>query len=388
MKKTNQNRLAQRACLRVVHLTTAHQSGDPRIFHKQLKTLSEAGYQAHLIAPHPRAETVSGIPIHALPQIGGRYRRVILQRQAYSLARHLDAECYHIHDPELIPLAYLLKQAAGARVVYDMHEDYRWHGSIEGRLIRKMEQWCFRWADHVVLAEPSYAPVLRESDVKHTIIRNYARFYDDGGACRSARSAMRPLVRLLYTGVVSEARGVLHMIDLISRCHVEGLHGALDIVGICNYPDQRARVEKRIKQQNLAHRIRRVGWDMYVPTDSMTPYYQAADVGLALFKPKPNYVHSLPTKFFEYLHFGLPILCSDFPLWRQFIERHSCGAVVPPGDSDAAVAVLRHWCNQPDQYSKVVSAARVASTHYQWDDMGERLVQLYDGLLGVREADQ
>ena len=24
----------------------------------------------------------------------------------------------------------------GARVVYDMHENYRWHGPVEGRLLR------------------------------------------------------------------------------------------------------------------------------------------------------------------------------------------------------------------------------------------------------------
>jgi glycosyltransferase involved in cell wall biosynthesis len=115
----------------------------------------------------------------------------------------------------------------------------------------------------------------------------------------------------------------------------------------------------------------------------MTPYYRAADVGLALFNPDPNYLQSIPTKFFEYLHFGLPIVCSDFPLWRQFIERHECGVVIPPGDAKAGLRVLRRWLNSPAEYRYFSEAAREAAAQYQWSLMGEQLVQLYDDLLGI-----
>lgn len=365
---------------RTVHLTTVHHPFDPRIFHKQLKTLRAAGYDAHLIAPHPESETVDGIPITALPSVTGRYRRMALQRPAYRAACQLGADVYHIHDPELIPLAYMLKRTVGARVIYDMHEDYRTHGPVEGRLLRTLERWAFRWIDHVILAESSYRPIVAQSEGAATFIGNYMRPYDCTPPPRNAE--LSPPLRLLYTGVVAESRGLTAMIELVGRLRAAGTDVRLDLVGVCNYPEQRRRAACRIRQGALENFIRRVGWNAYVPASAMTPYYRTADVGLALFEPEPNYVRSMPTKFYEYLHYGLPIICSDFPRWRAFIERHGCGAVVPPGDIEAALAVLRRWHDNPDRYRARSEAAREAAPEYRWELMGKQLVRVYDTLLG------
>lgn len=373
-----------RQSVRVVHLTTVHHASDPRIAHKQLRTLQEAGYEVHLVAPHQRSEVVDEIAFHALPRVDGRYRRVLLHRQAYQAAYMLDAACYHFHDPELIPVAYALKQATGACVIYDMHEDYRWHGPLEGRFIRALEHWCFRWVDHVVLAEASYRTIVAGTGAGATFIGNYVRPYDDTPP--PPRTGMASPVRLLYTGVAAESRGLFHMIDLVE--HVTGTEDAavLNMVGVCNLPNERYRAERIIRQCGLDARIRRIGWDAYVPADTMTPHYRWANVGLALFDPDPNHMQSILTKFYEYLHYGLPIVCSDFPRWQRFIERHHCGAVVPPGDVAAVRAVLHRWRTDPARYRALSASARAAASQYAWAVMGERLVRLYDGLLGVGEA--
>jgi glycosyltransferase involved in cell wall biosynthesis len=105
-------------------------------------------------------------------------------------------------------------------------------------------------------------------------------------------------------------------------------------------------------------------------------------VGLALFERHPNHVGSIPTKFYEYLHYGLPLICSDFPLWRRFVERHECGAVVPPGDPRAVLDVLDTWQAHPERYRRCADNARAAASQYRWAEMGERLVNRYRVLLG------
>jgi len=299
------------------------------------------------------------------------------QGRVFRIARGLRADCYHFHDPELIPVAYALKWTTGGRIIYDMHEDYRWHGPVEGRSLRALERWCFRWADHVVLAESSYRSIVDGADVVATFIGNYMRPYD--GTPPPRRTEMASPVRLLYTGVVAQSRGLFHMIDLTERAAA-----TLRMVGICNLSNQRRRAEQTIQRRGLDACIHRIGWDTYVPAPDMTSHYRWADVGLALFEPDPNYVRSMPTKFYEYLHYGLPIICSDFPRWRRFIERHDCGAVVSPGDMAAAHAVLRRWRANPGRYRALSEAARAAAPQYRWDVMGERLVRLYDELLDVR----
>ena len=362
---------------RIVHLTTVHNVRDPRIYQKQLKSLKIAGYEACLVAPAKDHGIINGIPVSALPQIEGRYRRVKLQKKAYKAARNLNASLYHFHDPELIPLGYLLKRMTGATVIYDMHEDYRWHGPIEGRFIRLLERWCFSWVDHVVLAERAYQPIVGAKEVPRTVIENY--FKPSGRDTGCAKNAKAGSLNLLYAGVVGETRGLSSMLELAARLHRTGTPCSLRIVGACYKHNERTAALDAIRSMEAD--VEWVEKGRYVPFEALRVHYQWADAGLALYAPDPNYVQSYPTKFYEYLHYGLPILCSDFPQWRRFIEKHACGAVVPPRDVSAAAQVLRRWRNNPDEYRALSEAARAAAPRYRWAVMERRLLNVYDALL-------
>jgi glycosyltransferase involved in cell wall biosynthesis len=361
---------------RAVHLTTVHRPFDPRIFHKQLKSLRDAGFDVHLVAPHDRAERRDGVALHPLPT--GRRRwaeRLPLLPLAYRRARALDADLYQIHDPELIPVARLLKKATGARIVYDMHENYRTKGPFWGRVLRALEHWGFEWMDHVLLAERSYRSVVA-GRVPSTCILNYVT--PIGEASREPpRSSSSGPTRLLYTGTVSDRRGLSTMLDLAAAAQRRGRPVRLDLVGVCNHPEQRRGAERRIQREGLHRTVTWVGGDRYVPPSEMPPYYRRADVGLCLCAPHPNLRESILTKFYEYLHYGLPIICSDVPLWRQFVEENECGVVVPPGTVTPVLDVLRRWREHPDRYRQYARNARAAASTYRWEQMGARLVKLY-----------
>ena len=365
---------------RVVHMTTVHHPSDPRIFHKQLASLRDAGFDAHLIAPHEHDEQVQGISIHALPRPETRWHRLALQPQVFKRALALDAALYQVHDPELLPLAFLLKRTIGVRVVYDMHENYRSKGALLGRGLRALERWAFRWVDHVLLAEESYRSIVEDHAVPHTYIANYFRPIGDEDPVDTVEISETP-TRLLYTGTLSDSRGLRTMVELAAEIQRTGRLETVELVGVCHHEDQRARAEERIRAERLDDVIERVGWDTYVPPSAMPTHYRRADVGLALFEPHTNYRRSLPTKFYEYLHYGLPLLCSDVPLWRRFVEQHACGAVVPPGEPSAVLDVLNEWQAHPERYWQCAENARAAAPQYRWETMGERLVDLYRRLL-------
>ena len=365
---------------RVAHVTTVHHPFDPRIFYKQLASLRDAGFDAHLIAPHEHDEQVQGISIHALPRPETRWHRLALQPQVFKRALALDAALYQIHDPELLPLAFLLKRTIGVRVVYDMHENYRSKGELLGRGLRALERWAFRWVDHVLLAEESYRSIVDGHAVPHTYIANYFRPIGDENPTRTVEISETP-TRLLYTGTLSDSRGLRTMADLAAQIRRADRPETLDLVGVCYRDHQRTRVEERIRSEGLGAVLERTGWDTYVRPSAMPPHYRRADVGLALCEPHPNHMGSLLTKFYEYLHYGLPIICSDFPRWRRFVEQHACGAVVPPGEPGAVRDVLDAWQAHPERYRECAENARAAAPQYRWETMGERLVNLYRRLL-------
>jgi glycosyltransferase involved in cell wall biosynthesis len=299
----------------------------------------------------------------------------------YRIARSLAADLYQIHDPELLPVAVLLKRTTGARIVYDMHENYRSKGPVWGRLLRGLERWAFRHVDHVLLAERSYRSVVEEAPVPATQILNYFRPIGDAFLPNGPVTSSSLPTQLLYTGTVADSRGLRTMVDLAAEIRRRRRPERLHVVGVCNRDAERTRADARIEAEGLAPVLVRVGWDTYVQPEAMPPYYRRADVGLALFEPHPNHVGSLLTKFYEYMHYGLPIICSDFPLWRRFVEEHDCGAVVPPGDPAAVLEVIDDWRERPDRYRACVENARAAAPEYRWDAMGRRLVQLYRDLV-------
>lgn len=367
---------------RVVHLTTVHPPFDPRIFWKQAKSLREGGYDVYLVARHPHAETVEGVHIVPLAPVSGRYRRVVLQRKAYVKARSLAADVYHFHDPELIPLAWALQHTTGARIIYDIHEDYRWHGPVEGRLLRLMERWSFRWLDHVVVVDPQLEALVRGYGAPVTLIANYFQpSATTPAAPVKKRRTEGEALRLLYTGYSANVRGLSMLVRLAEAIAEASVPWRLDLVGKCAIARDRAEAEARLEAGTGHTVMTRVGWDRYVPAADMLPYLQQAHVGLVLWQAHPNHSR-IPTKFYEYLYYGLPILCSDFPPWRAFIEAHQCGAVVDPNDLPAILEVLTSWAKDPAAYARLSAAAARAAAGYTWPFMETRLLDLYAQVLG------
>ena len=109
---------------KIRHLTSVHTISDPRIFHKQCRSLAERGHDVALIACHDRAEIIDGVRIVPIdrpqrspgPHDAGRLRGL------YRAAVREHADLYHFHDPELLWVGVLLR-LRGRRVVYDVHED-------------------------------------------------------------------------------------------------------------------------------------------------------------------------------------------------------------------------------------------------------------------------
>jgi glycosyltransferase involved in cell wall biosynthesis len=284
---------------------------------------------------------------------------------------------------------YLVKQATGACIVYDMHEDYASRGGAMGALLRLLETWCFRWVDHMVTAEAGYDPILEGQPVSHTLIANYHRpFRDDRKAevpSKHAEGTQDAGVgqprRLLYTGTIANDRGLDVMLDVAEAIRERDRPERLCIAGVCNRSGELRAAERRRRQTHLTDIVERVGWDRFVPPENLAPYYRGADVGLVLFDRHPNHSQSLLTKFYEYLHHGLPFICTDIPRWRSFVEENDCGAVVPPNDPEAVLQVLDRWNRNPERFRKLQQNARQAAKKYRWSQMAERLVGVYDDLL-------
>ncbi|EJO93855.1 WbpH [Ectopseudomonas mendocina DLHK] len=62
-----------------------------------------------------------------------------------------------------------------------------------------------------------------------------------------------------------------------------------------------------------------------------------ASCGLVTFLPANNHINAQPNKLFEYMAAGIPLVASDFKLWREILDRYDCGLLVDP-ESPASIA--------------------------------------------------
>jgi hypothetical protein len=104
-------------------LTSVHPPTDTRIYFKQIQALQEAGHQVVLVARSgANTDRVEHIK---LPVPTNRLARIGTLLQVARAAVQLRCDAYHLHDPELLLLAPLLKKATGAHIVFDVHENIR-----------------------------------------------------------------------------------------------------------------------------------------------------------------------------------------------------------------------------------------------------------------------
>jgi glycosyltransferase involved in cell wall biosynthesis len=101
-----------------------------------------------------------------------------------------------------------------------------------------------------------------------------------------------------------------------------------------------------------------------------------------LFHPEPNHLEAMPQKIFEYMGAALPLIASDFPLWRRILGTTGCALFVDPQDPQAIADAIEFILRHPDEAEKMGRRGQAAVLeHYNWDTEAEKLVNLYSGLL-------
>ena len=365
---------------KVVHLTTVHNPFDNRIFHRECETLVEAGFEVVLLAEHVGNESREGISIRALPKASGRVARMSFGvLRALRMALTERADLYHFHDPELIPAGLMLR-LLGKRVVYDIHEDnltairHREYLPVFLRVliarIFAVVESCACRHFHLVLAERYYAKRFPRGET----ILNYARFPD----LNESRLAARPLrenPRLIYTGNIKVYRGAQHHARLLQHLP----DAEVFLVGRCD-----ANLAAALQADADPARLHIDGIGHYVPHERIVDYYlrERWTAGLALFPPNQHTLHKELTKLFEYMAFGIPVVCSNFPNLREIVETTECGLCVDPDDGEAAAEAVRYLWEHPDEAQQMGERGREAArTTYNWDTQAEKLIAFYAGLL-------
>ena len=79
---------------------------------------------------------------------------------------------------------------------------------------------------------------------------------------------------------------------------------------------------------------------------------------------------------------GVPVIASDFPLWRGIVEDAECGICVDPENPNAIAKAINYLLTHPEEADEMGrNGRRAVERKYRWDAEGAKLVALYGDIL-------
>ena len=371
---------------KVCHLSSAHAPNDTRIFHKQCASLAKAGYQVSFVVKAKDAQSVGcttqkGVQVIQVPvDSSSRLKRMLFGAKAvYQKALEVDADIYEFHDPELLP--YGLKLAKkGKKVIFDSHEDYptqimekEWIPTFLRRMIssayRAYETHVVKQLDAVLFPCTKNGINIFENRAKQVVILSNAVMLEE--MTPPQQEAQKSGDTICCTGSLTYQRGITH---LIRAAHQAGVK----LIRAGQYSSEEYRRELEAMPEYSC-----VEYLGYIGRQELAQVYARSSIGMSTILNVGQYasLDNFPTKVYEYMAAGLPVIVSDYPFMRRSVQQDDFGIAVDPDDVQAVAQAIRAILSDPQRAQQMGENGRQAVLQkYNWDIELKKLLELYDSL--------
>jgi glycosyltransferase involved in cell wall biosynthesis len=365
--------------IKVCHMTSAHSSNDTRIFYKQCTSLANGGYDVYLVAQGESYEE-NGVKIAGVPKVsGGRFRRMIQgAKSVYKKALEINADIYQIHDPELLPYALKLKKR-GKKVIFDSHEDLIESISDKSylpKILRPLLHCIFKIYYKIIIKKYSavitvtphiYDKLVKLNKNTHIISNPPIVSVDDE---IKAYAISRNIV---YAGGISSQWCHNIIIEALANCNdVKYI-----LLGSGN--------EKYLGELKNQPEWKFVEFLGKVPFEEVKENFKKSSVGMAVLMYSGNTDYKSGTlgntKLFEYMSEALPVVCTDFVLWKEIIDKYKCGICVNPYDVNEISNAINYLLDNPEIAKEMgQNGRRAVLEEFNWGVEEEKLLELYGAL--------
>lgn len=363
--------------MRICQITTVHNAFDGRIFHKECKSLAQAGHEVFLVAPHNSDEVVDGIKIKAIPRYSNPYKRILSAPfVAFRAALRTRAIIFHLHDPELLPAGFFLS-IMGKKVIFDSHEHVseqilskNW---IPTKFLRKVTSILYRCFQKVFTlfyagiiiadkgSQQAFAHKKKVIAIHNYPILSYIYNYTYQDVRKNSDVVM------LYAGGLTRIRGIKELVIAM-----ENIDARLWLLG----PWDSEAYRKECESIQSWSKCDYMG---EVPFGRQYDYFRAADIGMATLYPEKNYLKSQPVKAFEYMACGLAIIMSNFEYWKEIYD--DLALYADPHNPEDIAAKTNLLISDKKLLERIrKKGIEKVKNEFSWEKESEKLIHFYSEL--------
>lgn len=359
---------------------TSKSASDVRVFEKECTSLAKAGYEVYLVSPNAKKEIRNGVHIVGVPFVkkGIFDRLFILPYHLYRKALSIDADIYHFNDPASLHYGSKLK-AKGKKVIFDSFEDHP-------LLIfeKKSLPYLFRFLlskiysfyefhkckkfDGLILCYHWTQDRLKKACQNNQLVFNFPILKEN-----TLKSDTRPEPSICYAGLFSR----MWYIDNILTALIQIDNIQFNLAG--NAADEPYLM--KLKSNEGWQKVNYLGQIEH--SDVNEKVYSKSSIAMALLDYIPlckgNIGNLSNNKLFEYMMAGLPVICTDFILWKEVVEKNSCGICVNPRNINEIVDAINYLLDNPNTALQMGKNGREAIyREYNWSTQSQKLLSIYN----------
>lgn len=364
----------------VLLLSTVHPPSDPRIVHKIVPALTK-NYKVYACLPHAK-ESMDGqndVTMIRLPHFRSLYNRIWLSHPLVLWkCFRLKPSIVHIFVPELIPIAFFFSWF-GAEIIYEVQENLYKKFSIKSYNNSWLFKKLFHYFDHLarrkfhlIFTENAYLGEYQHLKYPNAVIHNYVSLPFIEQFYRKGEPNIPPV--FYYCGVISMERCFDTMVKAFVILKKRVADFKVYFFGPVRFSASEA-------EQIPGFDIVKDHFEFYGYTDLRVTLKHAtgSTAGIALLKPVADYMDSYPTKLFEYMAMELPVITSDFPLYKNVVERTNSGFCISPFDHEKLAEQL-FWLIQNPEGAKLLgkNGKTAVKSEYNWTNEEKILLSFYE----------
>jgi len=369
----------------IIHLASVHNRTDNRVFYKQCVDLAANGFMVKLIVADGKGDDlVDDVEVLDFNKFSSNNRllRLFITSPIVTIkALRLRADLYHIHDPELLFYYFLFSPFfSSKKIVFDMHENLSeqvkskpWIPSFLRPLlaasIKIYENIVFRHVA-VIFAEKSYLKSFPNLKRYETVLNFPKPSWVEEKHNKSDVKEVNKEPVIGYVGRVGVDRGADILLGSVVAINKSGR--SLRVVLLGNVPQE-------VYDKSDFNYLKAKGLldaPGFVDNNRAVEIVQSWDIGFCVLRDLPNFIESYPTKLFEYMAAGVPVITSDFPLYRELIDETGGGICIQPNSEAELTDAILRILDAPNKYYP-----QIDMTKYGWPGQLSKLAQFYSTIL-------
>lgn len=361
--------------IRICQVTSVHKATDGRIFERECTSLAKL-YDVTLIAPNVEDYEKNGVHINGVTLPRNKFKRILHLNRVFDKMVEVDADVYHFHDPELIPLGLRIKKR-GKLIIFDSHENHpaqiskkpfipKPFKTLAYRVYERYERRVLKQYDALVSVTPEIVERLRKINPNTIMLTNFP-------ICKIAEDKRTWQRKIGFAGAINEGWKIHHIIEAIKDLDV-----TFELAGP-------VRSEYKQQLESLAG-WKHVNYHGVLPHQDVLNMLQCCSVGMAVSTDSnPNIGMKNGsigvTKLFEYMGLGLPVIATDLTIWKPIVVDNNCGFCVDCNDVDGITKYISFFLDNPKIAKEYGDKAKaIALEKYSWQTQEGTLFELYSSL--------